>query len=547
VEFTSKPPTQDYAVRVSNSGETIRGEITGGNDGTTVKISNLFYNTPARRKFLKSENTEKNLVTSVVHNVIFSHPDLTVKYSADGETLIDFRGEGLLTAIKEIYGVNINEMLPIDFSNDQLKIGGYISNIKLSKKNKSRQIVIVNGRVIDGGIISAAVNEIMSNYLMIGEYPIFVLTLDIDTAKVDVNVHPQKRQVRFENSTIVVSSVEMAITKSLDRYFLEQQKSARPLIPDTGAADDTASAPTQNGSSNGTAKRSVPFAGKSFNPNAANNTPEEVFLRAMSFITADDKAPMVASSPSILGEFALPQFGGDWDINKQNFSPPAVITQTQISGGTDYRILGQIFETYLLVITNNEPDTADHGRHKMTAQSKQINFDGSENLLIIDQHALAERINFDKFKRAFDTKEIQSQTILYPEIIKLTPKELILFEKIQPHLTAIGFDIDLFGADSIRISAIPLAMSQFGIDEFLRAVLADRELQNNSIGDILRDRIAAMACKASIRAGDILTDEQIAAFMSNYKKSNAIPLCPHGRPTMIVYSKSKIESLFGRK
>jgi DNA mismatch repair protein MutL len=129
----------------------------------------------------------------------------------------------------------------------------------------------------------------------------------------------------------------------------------------------------------------------------------------------------------------------------------------------------------------------------------------------------------------------------------MSPKEQVAFEKIKPHLTAMGFDCDDFGGDSIRVIAIPLAISPYGIDEFLRAILCDRELQTEKLSDILKDRIAMAACKASIRAGDILTDEQITAFLQNYQKSNIIPLCPHGRPILVAYTKSKIENLFGRK
>jgi DNA mismatch repair protein MutL len=523
-EFTSKPVGQEYAVKITNSGKT---EMAASGGGTTVKISNLFYNTPARRKFLKSGNTERNNVTAVIHNIIFSHPTIHIKYTADNEKIIDFHGRGLLNAIEEIYGVNTNEILPVDFSGEYIKIGGYISNVKLSKKNKTRQVVIVNGRVVDGGIVAAAANEIMSNYLMVGEYPIFVLTVEIDTAKIDVNVHPQKREIRFADREAIANSVKAAVIKALDIYFLKMTPAAIAAAPATDTTNRTAADPNINpaaiaaptpsagGQAAGTPPKNTPpiqkFFGKSFDPDAIEHKPQEVLLRAMRLLSTEATGSMVADKPGILNEF-----------RQEKFELPPKTEQTKMTDGNEFRILGQVFETYLLVST-------------------------AENLLIIDQHAMAERINFDKFKRMVDENNISSQPLLTPEIIKLTPREQNAAQKIKPHLISMGFDIDEFGIDCIRISAIPSIFTAFGTDEFMRAVLSDRELQTDKLSEYLRDRIATMACKASIRAGDIMTDGQIASFIANYQKTNIVPLCPHGRPIMLVYSKSKTESLFGRK
>ncbi|MDR1917713.1 MAG: DNA mismatch repair endonuclease MutL, partial [Christensenellaceae bacterium] len=561
VEFTSKPARQEHAIKITKDGQT---EIVGGNNGTTVRVANLFYNTPARRKFLKSENTEKNLVTNVIHNIIFSHPNHNIKYMVDGETNIDFRGTGLLSAIAQVYGID-DGMLEVTYRTADIKIGGYISNIKLSKKNKSRQIVIVNGRVIDGGIIAQTVNEIMPNYLMVGEYPVFVLTLDIPADKIDVNVHPQKREVRFDDKDTLINAIEMAIISATDKYFMQQRQTQMPKntptptgtlnpneqmrtwggetkqnyndknvtghntiqsnewqnVTDENATINTENQhgmggdePTQNFNGQNAAFNTenqykmeknvrppvTKLVGKSFDPTATQHKSEEVFLRAMSFIAADSpnsqNETMVSSGSSVLHEFIMNnplQQPHEFMKPQPEFEMPPEIEQTKIADNDDYKILGQVFETYLFVATG-------------------------EQMLIIDQHAMAERINYDNFKRAMDTNNMASQTLLTPEIIKLSPKEQIAFEKIQPHLIAMGFECGEFGADSIRVLSIPTAMSVYGIDEFLRCILADRELQTNKLSDILKDRIAMAACKASIRAGDLLTNEQIASFMENYKK-----------------------------
>jgi DNA mismatch repair protein MutL len=502
VEFTSKTRNQSYAVCIGNDGVP---KIASGNDGSRVRVSNLFYNTPARRKFLKSTSVEKNAVTAAVHNIIFSHPDLAVKYTADGETVIDFRGTGLLDAIMQIYGVG-EEMLPLNYSNDKISVGGFISSIKLSKKNKSRQVVIINGRVTNGGIVADTVNEVMSNFLMVGEYPIFVLCIEIDTAHVDVNVHPQKKEVRFDDKDFIVNSIEMAVTKSMDEYFISWSPLPRDSRGGEDPTTDTAPKATPNMASGiiGAAPKPTPrFIGRSFDPN--NKVSAEVFLQSLKFFDNGGGAK-VASAPGIFGEI---------EIERE-------IEQTEVARPAEWKILGQIFETYLLVSTETD-------------------------LLIIDQHAMAERINYDAFKRQIDTNNVASQILLEPIVIKLSPREAIAFEKIRPHLTALGFECAEFGTDAIRVISMPIQMSAYGFDEFLRVLLADRDIIRDKLSDILKDRIAMAACKASIKGGDALSPEQIQSFLTHYRQTNIVPLCPHGRPIMIVYSKSKIEGLFGRK
>lgn len=486
VEFTSKPADQEYGASINEKHEIKR---VGANNGTTVKVSNLFYNTPARRKFLRSSSTEKNNVTAVVENLIFANPTLFIRYVVDGKVLLDHAGKGLAAAITQIFAVDQANLLAVDYQETGLAVTGFISDNHLSKSNKDRQVIIINGRVVNGGLPAAVVNEVMSNYLPVKEYPVFVLHLNLETSKIDVNVHPQKKEVRFEDKEAITTFMRTAITRTLDKFFMGQiTEIAAPVT-----------APVANHAT------SKPVVGKSFTPD--NPGAETVLLQSLDLFA--NNQTVVKSAPNILSSI---------EINSSQ------MPQEQVSAlpPHTFTVLGQVFETYLLVRT-------------------------PEALLVIDQHAMAERINYDKFRKQIDTNTVQSQILLAPIIVKLSPQELSKFESLKTLLTSFGFDCDQFGEGAIRVSAIPAIMSQGGVSEFLTALLNDKEIVAVTLSEVLKHKVATMACKASIKAGEILSDAQIAYFLAHYLTTKNVPLCPHGRPIMLTYTKSKLESLFARK
>ena len=498
VTFTSKPAEQDYAVQINQDNEQ---EFVGGNNGTTVRVANLFYNTPARKKFLKSATVEKNHVTHVIHEIIFANPKLHIRYYVDQQLVLDYRGQGLAKAMEQIYNVDVKQLIAVNDDTDGIAVDGFISNLNLSKTNKDRQNVIINGRVVNGGLIGTVVNETMSNYLPMKEYPVFVLNFKIALNRVDVNVHPQKREVRFDNRDMIINFVRQAITKTMESYFLTQiSQLTKPQVNEvkkevvvTVEDSKPAQAITQ----------STPI-GYSFNPNKTEAS--TVVLQSLEALSNDDN--LVKSAPNIL--------------NSINIFEPLEGVQTIALKDNPFKILGQVFDTYLLVST---PDS----------------------LLIIDQHAMAERINYDRFRAEIDQAEIQSQMLLTPMVMSVTPKELVRFVELKSLLCNFGFDCDEFGEDSIRVSAVPTMMANASLKDFIQVLLNDKAVVNDSISDLVKHRVATAACKASIKAGDVLSSVQIEAFLQNYFTTKNVPLCPHGRPIMLIFNKNKLETLFARK
>lgn len=492
MEFTSRPANQTYAVMVNERNE--QKQI-AANCGTTVQVTDLFYNTPARKKFLRSSNTEKNNVTKVIHDFIFAHPDLVWRYAVDGKMIIDYQAAGLTTAVTQIFAIDAAALLPVESQGNGLRLQGLISDTHHTRPTRDRQVVIINGRVVNGGIIAAAVNETMANYLMVKEYPSFVLSLTVATEQIDVNVHPQKREVRFENKGQIIQFVRSAITKTMDQYFLNQLKT----LPSVTTPTEQPTVPPAATQSN--------ITGHSFNPEQI--TTQNILVQSLDVLNQSQNSDLVESAPNILNQIYLN-------------SAAASVEQVNALPQTVYQVLGQVFETYLLVQT---PDA----------------------LLIIDQHAMAERVNYDNFRRQIDAGTVQSQIMLVPAMIKVTPTEMIKFEKMRPTLSSFGFDCDQFGEDTIRVTAIPAIMSSTTVNEFLSVFLNDKEITDTTLSEALCHKVATMACKASIRAGDVLTNAQIEAFVNQYLQTKNLPLCPHGRPIMLVYSRSNLESLFARK
>lgn len=501
VTFTSKPAKQDYAVAINQDNEQ---QYTGGNNGTTVRVANLFYNTPARKKFLRSANVEKNHITQVIHEIVFAHPDLHLRYYVDHQLLLDYRGQGLAAAMQQIYDIDTAQLVAVKDQAEGLAVDGYISNINLSKVNKDRQVVIINGRVVNGGLIATVINETMGNYLPMKEYPVFVLHFTVAPERVDVNVHPQKREVRFDDRDTMIHFVRQAITKTMEAYFLTQISAlTKPAADPTPAKTDSIT-PIVNQTVDKAPTTPLPQTGYSFNPNQAEAT--TVVMQSLDLLS--DNADTVKSAPNIL--------------NSLNFTEPMTTTQTSALSQDAFTILGQVFDTYLLVRT-------------------------ADALLIIDQHAMAERMNYDRFCAEIDQRAVQSQILLTPLMMSVTPKELARFTELKPLLIDFGFDCDEFGENAIRVSAVPAMMVNASLKDFMTVLLNDKAVVNKSLSSLIKHRVATAACKASIKAGDVLSSVQIEAFLKNYFATKNVPLCPHGRPIMLVYHQNKLETLFARK
>ena len=487
VVFSSRPQSATAAVKVSlDAGKVLSKTKAGANRGTEIVIRNLFYNVPARRKFLKTMKAEENNVTVAVQKLILSNPNICFKYLVDGEVVYSSAGAGLLSAVETVYGKDISEkLIPVNVNRGELTLSGFISKPDFSKKNRTWQTVCVNGRTVEGGIIGEGANNAFSNYLMTGNFPLFVLDLAIDARKLDVNVHPRKLQVKFEDERGVYNFVKAAVSESIDKSFTDDNVGSIALA--AASALSLCNIATVKSASN--VLTFLEKAGKFSLSAEQKKLAEEPAEKLNPYYVRKKKREAVQE------EIKAPLFDG--------------------------KILGTVLDTYILA---------------------QL----GENLYIIDQHAAHERLLFDTLTKQIDEGSVVMQPLLEPAVLVLGVSEMNRVLEIMPTLNQMGIECEIFGKNTFRITAVPVAVSIRGIDTVVSNVLAGlKGAPSGKLSDIVREKIITECCRSAVKAGEHLTDGQVGEFIAQFKGLK-IPLCPHGRPVVAVLDRKALEKIFKR-
>jgi len=475
VEFSTMSHKANLGISlVLDAGKITSKKPQAMNPGTTITISNLFYNTPARKKFLQSPNAEKNNVTTAVGRLILANPGVSFKYTIDGDKIYDYHGKSLLDAIQAIYSDAIGgNLLSLNAKAPKFSLSGHISKPNFTKRNRTYQTLIVNGRAVEGGIVGTAVNAAFSNYMTVGNFPFFVLNLTIDTHEVDVNVHPRKAQIKFSNEQEIFDFVRHTVMDTMDKYMHKQH--------------------TNN-----------------FKPQQ-----DTELLQRIKYFSSTPVKSEVKSAPHIMNKY-------DLEERKTKDMKPIISSFLPLSSSFNFHILGTIFDTYILV------------SHK-------------EKFLIIDQHAAHERLLYDELKGQIDSDTIAVQRLLEPAVMVLNAQEMTKMEATVPYLNDIGFECEPFGTNCFRITAVPVLISDHGIETVIENILHDvKSTPPAKLSTVMQDKIISQCCKNSIKAGERLNNEQIKYFLEQIGDTKSMH-CPHGRPIIISYSKDQIEKMFARK
>ena len=493
VEFVSRVEGAETAAKITlDAGKVLAKTKAGANCGTELVVRNLFYNVPARRKFLGTMRAEENNVTAAVQKLVLANPNVSFKYLADGEVIYSTAGKGLLSAVEVVYGQAIIEKLvPVNVNRGELTLSGFISKPDFSKKNRTWQQVFVNGRAVDGGIIAQACNDAFSNYLMVGNFPVFVLDLKVDERAVDVNVHPRKLQVKFEDERGVYDFVKAAVSESIDKFF----------VPDTASFAVHASP--------------LPLFKKEFSESGGMMSVKSAD-NVLSFLEKAGKFE-ISKDQSELFETKHEKTNPYYERKKKRDAVQEEIKAPAFDG----KVLGTVLDTYVLV-------------------------QFGECLYIIDQHAAHERLLFDELTKQIDQGEVFMQPLLEPAVLMLGPSEMNRVLEIAPVLNQMGIECEIFGKNTFRITAVPMAVSVRGIDTVIANVLADlKGAPSGKLSEVVREKIITECCRNAIKAGDHLSNEQVGAFISQFKNLKT-PLCPHGRPIVAVLDRKAIEKMFKR-
>lgn len=532
VEMITKIPDELTGIRyVIEGGIEKEKEEVGAPQGTTIIVRNLFYNTLPRKKFLKQPQTEGSYVADLMEHLAMSNPKVSFKFLLNGQTKFYTTGSNeLREIIYRIYGKEIATQL-IDFSCslEGMKVTGLLGKPVINRSNRSYEIFYINGRYIKSTLINKAVEEGYREYLMQHKFPFCVLHFQVDTKKVDVNVHPSKMEVRIADEPLFYEEVKDAIHEAL--HDVE-------MIPKVQLDGET-----QKGAKDGKKKGLVEAVPEPFEQ---NRIVKSQLVQNMAVQNPKDKGQMQAvKSPAIQ---AIYQKAGSYqtspkgdDIKKQTLRETAEYGVQQSSLASkpqqmelfddrilsarakeQYEIIGQLFETYWLI----------------SYQDK---------LLIVDQHAAHEKVKYERFMKRFREKAIVSQTLNPPMIVTLNNREKECYRNHKEDFAVLGFVIEEFGGNDYAIRGVPMDLYGYAEGEFFYEVL-DELAQELVTGtpESVRIRIATMACKAAVKGNMRLSREEIDELIEELLTLDNPYHCPHGRPTIISMSKQEIEKKFKR-
>lgn len=460
--------------------------------GTTVRVEDLFYNVPARLKFLKSDRTELSQISTLITRYALAYPQIRWELTVEGRTQLQSAGNGETREIlSAVYDLDIaKRLIEIEEERDGIAVSGYISPIALTRSNRREINFFVNGRWIQDQQLVAAVNRAYQSLIMVGRYPITILFLKLSPEEVDVNVHPSKAEVRFRSAETVFSAVHHAVRKGLQLQAPIPE--ARPTL---GWA---------------AAQQLAPFDASAW------DAPERPAWREGYSEPASNAEPAIAVQPPSMPEGGVPPVS----YETPSFIPP----HTDRSGAVFplLRWIGQIGNTYVLA-------------------------EGPDGLYLIDQHAAHERILFEKCMRRPEA-ELISIPLLEPAIIRLQPHEVALLEEHRGILTSLGFEIEAFGPVDFRVYAIPEIFSKGNPAAAVRSLVEDFEEDETPLMNVVAERIAARVCKRmAVKAGQPLSEAEQKQLIRELEDCESPRTCPHGRPTMIHLRFQNLEQQFGRK
>ena len=555
--FTKTKDTSfGYTASIEGGEVTDSGEA-GCPDGTTIVVRDLFYNTPARMKFLKNDATETSYVTDIVHKMILSNPAVSIKLIVNGKTTVSSSGDGNLeSSVRAVFGRDyISHMNKVSFEDGGIKVWGFVGTNALARKDRRQQVFFINGRYIKSKIISAALSEAYQNVMMSGRFPVAVLLVELMGNFVDVNVHPTKTEVRFSDDKKIYSAVFWAVKNALasKKYVPEIDLSRKREIEDTMKVRREISKEKNNAtqvdinllkdtyikSQHAEKKEDAPQ--KDTKPYVKEDTQDiSKKIETNTFFSGADVSYFKEEPSSDTGykehtaDISL-GFKVDKPLetdDKKEETPIEKTIEVQIEKNTepqikykaniDFAIAGQIFDTYIIVQKDNE-------------------------MIIIDQHAAHERIYFEELVEAYRQKEMTSQLLMMPSTVDFDPTDFDIAMQNIDIFSSLGFEIEEFGSSSIIVRSVPYAMKEDEIKDTISEIVSHLSSGTKDIKkSIMEEILHTMACKKALKGNTKLGAREMEALCEKVLSFDSINTCPHGRPIMTSMTKYELEKNFKR-
>lgn len=529
MEVITKTPEALTGVRyIIEGGQEKALEEIGAPNGTTMLVRNLFYNTPARGKFLKTAMTEAGYVSSYIEQLALSHQNISFKYMVNGQTRLHTSGNAnLKDVIYGIYGRDITrELLPVSIERPGISISGFIGKPVVARGNRNFENYYINGRYVKSKLLMKAIEEAYKPFMMQHKYPFVCLHYTIEGEAIDVNVHPTKMEVRFQNQRAVYNATYDMIQEALSgRELIPQveleKKQAKPVQQKLSAPE-----PFETGFKQQTV-RQQPAAPSYLKEEPAAYVPEVAKASEMPQVSR-----RVGIRPAVHVEVKETQQEKQKEEPKNTVEHTVVQQPKQMELFDDkllskearsrHRIIGQLFDTYWLVEYEN-------------------------TFYIIDQHAAHEKVLYEKFMKEFSNRDIVSQMVSPPQVISLNLQEDMLLKAHMEVFQELGFEISEFGGREYSIHGVPADLYGCSVQDFFVEVLDGLENENTKqVSELLTGKIATAACKAAVKGNNRLSFEEADQLIGQLLGLDNPYHCPHGRPTIVSMSKYELEKKFKR-
>lgn len=527
VELLTKAENEEIGTRYEIAGgEELEFDDAGCPNGTTIVVRDIFFNTPARMKFLKKDVTEGNQVAGIVDRMAISHPEISFRFIRDGKQVLITSGNGdLKSTVYSVLGKEMSDsLMSVDYSFNDMRITGFVSKPTASRKSRAGQYFYINNRIVKSKTAMAALEQAYKNTIMVGRFPACVLNIELNPAQVDVNVHPAKTEVRFANEKPIFDLVYYAVKTAIenDRTVKEVEFKENPIYRQE-------SKNVYQNNDNKSFQAKFDFFKKKDEPpsqQVIKTKPREDFWQVEApkpeYKIARDEKPKARVDINI--EYEEPEeisTAKSEDAHREQNFEKVVITDEKDNENIipNFKLIGEAFKTYLIVEIENE-------------------------LYFIDKHAAHERMNFERFKAQ---ATVETQMLLAPVVVNLTKDEFIAISENVELIKKCGFELEEFGESQIIVRAIPSLVDGDSVKDLMLEI-AQKLLEHKT--DILPDKIDwiyhSASCRGAVKAGDYTSRQEQEMFVKKLLSMPNIRFCPHGRPVFIKMSKYDIEKQFGR-
>ncbi|MFR9069770.1 MAG: DNA mismatch repair endonuclease MutL [Paraclostridium sp.] len=572
IEMITRPKDEPVGTKILVEGGNIKlKEPVGTNNGTTIMVRDLFFNTPVRQKFLKSTHAETINISDLINKLAIGNPNVSIKYVNNKKTMLNSPGDGkLINTIRSIYGKDITEnLIELNHESQFFKISGYIGNNNVYRANKNLQHIYINKRYVKSKVILDAISEGYKSLIPINKHAVCFLNIEIDPSKIDVNIHPTKLELKFENEQQIYVELKEYIRSSLIRSNLIGKYETFDKKENLISKPITSPKKIEN--------KSEQINIDNLNQGILNNLEKEYKNQTYNFEELEDRKKLekeFKESKNIINQLKTDEvivLDEAIDLNKvYSFNDLLELEKKEEAKKLDDDIYKKNNEIYTQ--SNNlenqsinedsisyeknmhQPEFIEDKKHQFclneyivigTIFKTYIILQRGSNMYLLDQHAAHERVLYERYMDKFYNMDINMQMLLDPIVLELSTTDMLKIEKNIDLFMKFGFEIEIFGKNHIMIRCVPTIFGTPESEKFVLDIIDNIDEINNNY-ELKGEKFASMACKSAIKANDTIYEEEINSLLKQIEMCKNPFTCPHGRPIFVEISKTEIEKMFKR-